>query len=62
MDLRETRCGLDSSVSEYEPLAGSCDHGDEPLDFIKGLEFLHQLSDYQLLKKYSAPLSSFLAG
>jgi hypothetical protein len=38
-------------------VAGSCEHGDEPSDSIKGGEFLGQLSDYQLLKKDSAPWS-----
>jgi hypothetical protein len=32
--------------------AGSCEHGNEPLDSIKGREFL--LSNYKLLKKHSA--------
>jgi hypothetical protein len=41
------RCGLDTSGSGYGPVAGSCEHGNEPLRFIK--EFL----DY-ILKKGSA--------
>jgi hypothetical protein len=28
----------------------SCEHGNEPLDSIKGEEFLDQLSDYKLLR------------
>jgi hypothetical protein len=32
-------------------MVGSCDHGNEPLASIKGMEFLEQLSDNQLLKK-----------
>jgi len=33
----------------------SCEHGNEPLDFIKGGQFLDQLSEYKLIKKESAP-------
>jgi hypothetical protein len=32
-------------------VAGSCEHGNEPLDSMKGREFLGQLSDYHLLKE-----------
>jgi hypothetical protein len=32
-------------------VAGSCEHGNEILDSIKGGEFLDQMSDYYLLKK-----------
>jgi len=41
------------------PLADSCKHGGKPLGSIKGGESLDHLSDYQLLKKYSAPSSQF---
>jgi hypothetical protein len=41
-------------------MAGSCGHGDELLGSIKGGEFLDQLIDYKLLRKYSAPRSSQL--
>jgi hypothetical protein len=34
-------------------VAGCCEHGNEPSSFIKGGEFLDQLSDCQLLKKDS---------
>jgi hypothetical protein len=34
---------------------GSCEHGNELSDSIKGRELLDQLSDCQLLKKDSAP-------
>jgi hypothetical protein len=37
-------CGLSSSGSGYGPVAGSCEHGNEPLVSIKGGEFLDQLS------------------
>jgi hypothetical protein len=29
------RCGLDSSDSGYGPVAGSCEHGDEPSVSVK---------------------------
>jgi hypothetical protein len=38
-------------------MVGSCEHGSEPLDSIKSVESNDQLSDYQLLKKDSAPWS-----
>jgi hypothetical protein len=38
-------------------VACSCEHGVGPCISIKGGEFLEHLSDYQLLKKDSAPLS-----
>jgi hypothetical protein len=37
----------------------SCEHGNEPSDFIIGWEFLDQMSDYQFLKKDSDPWSYF---
>jgi hypothetical protein len=43
MDVRENwvrRYGLDASGSGLEPVAGFCEHDDEPLGFIKGSEFL----------------------
>jgi hypothetical protein len=44
------RCGLDSSGSGQGPVAGSFEHGNEPLVSTKGREFLDLLSDYQLLQ------------
>jgi len=38
------------------PVAGSCEHGNETLGSKKG-EFRDYLSDYQLVKEDSAPLS-----
>jgi hypothetical protein len=38
------------------PLAGSCEHSNEPSGSIKGREFI-QLNDYEFLKKDSAPWS-----
>jgi hypothetical protein len=34
------RYGLDSSSSGQRPVAGSCEHGNEPLGSITGGEFL----------------------
>jgi hypothetical protein len=34
------RCGLDLSGSGYEPVAGSCEYGNEPSGSIKGRGFL----------------------
>jgi hypothetical protein len=33
---------------------GSCEHGNEPQNYIKGEGFLENLKDYHLLKKYVA--------
>jgi hypothetical protein len=33
------RCGLDSSGSRQGPVAGCCEHGNEPSGSIKGGEF-----------------------
>jgi hypothetical protein len=52
---------MDATVSGQGPMAGSCEHGNEPLDSIKGKEFhdylriisfsrwnlLHEVSKYQ---------------
>jgi hypothetical protein len=38
-------------------VVGSCEHGNEPSDSIKGREFLDYLSDCQFLKKDPAPLN-----
>jgi hypothetical protein len=40
------RCGLDSSGSGQEPLAGSCKRDNEQSGFIKVGRFLDRLSDY----------------
>jgi hypothetical protein len=39
-------CRLDSFGSRQEPVAGSCEHGNEPLGSITCVEFLDWLSDY----------------
>jgi hypothetical protein len=36
-------------------MAAYCEHDNEPTGLIKDGEFLHQLNDYQLLKKDCAP-------
>jgi hypothetical protein len=43
---RVGRCGKHTSGSGYRPVAGSCEHGDEPPGSIKGGEFPDWLSDY----------------
>jgi len=32
-------CGLESYDSQYRPVGGSCEHGNELLDSVKGREF-----------------------
>jgi hypothetical protein len=57
MQLTEKRyegCGLDSTGSEYNAVAGSCEHGNDPSVSIKGGEFCDQQSDYQFLMTGSA--------
>jgi hypothetical protein len=38
-------CGQVASVSGLRDVAGSREHDNEPLDFIKGGKFLYKLSD-----------------
>jgi hypothetical protein len=40
------RYGLDVSVTEQWPVAGSCEHKNEPSGSTEGGEFLYLLSDY----------------
>jgi hypothetical protein len=42
------------------PMAGSCEHGNEPSGSMKFSEILEWLSDWQLLKKDSSPSSLFV--
>jgi len=49
------RCGLDAPGSEYGPVAGSCEHDNEPSGSLKGGEFFDHLSNCQLFRKDSAP-------
>lgn len=59
LDLQETPCeaGLYSDRSGQIPFVGCCDHGHGLWDPTKGQQFLDQLSDYQLFKGSSLPLS-----
>jgi hypothetical protein len=36
---RRGGCGMDSSASEYDQVAGRCEHGDEPSGSIKCDEY-----------------------
>jgi hypothetical protein len=36
-------------------VVGCCEHSNEPLDYVKGGEFVDLMSDCQLLNKDSAP-------
>jgi len=45
---------MDSTGSEQDPAAGSCEHGNKHLGFITGGD---QLSNYQLLRNNSTPWS-----
>lgn len=48
---REGRgCRLDYCGKGQGPVAGLCEHGNEPFDAIKGGEFLEQLTDYEILR------------
>jgi hypothetical protein len=49
------RCAVDASGSGYGPVVGPCKHGNEPPGSVEGSKFLNYVSDYQLLKKDSAP-------
>jgi hypothetical protein len=50
MDLKETWnvCILDSPGLRYSPMFGCSAHGSKTSDFIKGVEFFDQLSEYHL--------------
>jgi hypothetical protein len=48
------RCGVDSSDSGWGSVTGPCERGTEPLDSVRGGEFLEYLPDYQLLKRSCA--------
>jgi hypothetical protein len=55
IDLRVELYGLDRSGSEYGPVEGSCEHGNELSGSLKYWEVLVWLHNWQLLKKGSAP-------
>jgi hypothetical protein len=46
-------CQLDSSGSGQGPVADGCEHGNEPLDSIKGREFPDRLSEFSSSDKWS---------
>jgi hypothetical protein len=48
-------CGLDSSGPRQGQVAGFYEYGNEPSSYTKSEVSLHQLSDYELRKKNSAP-------
>jgi hypothetical protein len=50
---RSGRCGMDAYGSGYEPVADSCEHGNEPSGSIKDEVPLEQLSDSPVPKKGS---------
>jgi hypothetical protein len=56
-NIKINSVGMDSLASEYEPMAGSCEHGNAPLYSIKGAGFLGLLSDYYFLKQNFVPRS-----
>jgi hypothetical protein len=43
--LKKRGCGLDSSSSGSDTMAGSCENGNEPYDSIQGTEFIDQLNN-----------------
>jgi hypothetical protein len=48
-------CGPDSNGEGQDPMASSCENGDEHFGSIKGGQYLDQLRNYQFLKEKSAP-------
>jgi hypothetical protein len=56
MDLKE-QIGREWIGLIWLMVAGSCEHGNEPLGSIKDGEFLDYLRDYQILKMDSAAWS-----
>lgn len=60
--LKSMMCkrALVSSGSRLGLNVDSFEHSNSPLSFIKCGEFIDQLRDYKLVKKYSAPRSRLL--
>jgi hypothetical protein len=54
IDLVE-RYGLDSPRSGWKLVEGSCEHGNEPSDFIRCWQVSEELHNWRLLTKGSAP-------
>jgi hypothetical protein len=56
-DVGLSRCELGLNDFGQCPLAGRCQHDNEPSGYVKFSELLGQLRDYHLLKQASSPLS-----
>jgi hypothetical protein len=52
--IKETACGLDSTVKELGPVADFCEHGNERSGSIKCGILYEELRQDQLLRKESA--------
>jgi hypothetical protein len=50
MNVKQVQSWLDSTGSGQKPVACSCEHSNEPSDYMKGVQFINQPSDCQLLK------------
>jgi hypothetical protein len=59
--LKEKRYELDSNGSGQVPVAGSCEHGNEPAGCMRGGEFVGQLSDCDSLSMQLAGSISALS-
>jgi hypothetical protein len=55
LEKQDRGCGLDSSGLGQGSVAGSCEHGNEPSDFMKCWKFLEWLCECWLLNKDSVP-------
>jgi hypothetical protein len=49
--LKKQGFRFDSSGLSYNPVAGSCEDGNEPSSSTKRCKILHQLSDYQIVQE-----------
>jgi hypothetical protein len=58
VDVKETGCGMDSTGSEYGPMAVPFEHGDKFSWSLKSELFLLYLRDCQVLKDYSPQVHS----
>jgi hypothetical protein len=50
---KDVRIGLVFADSRWCPVAGSCEHSNRPMGYIKSGIFIDQMSDRELLKKDS---------
>jgi hypothetical protein len=55
-------CGLDASASGQGPVAGFCEHGNEPSDPVEGREFLDYLSGYRFSRRILLHVVTYLLG